>query len=340
MSTQIGARLRGSEGRIVRFPAARGGGYQPLTLERVQEAAERIRPYVRRTPIMHAWLPSLASGEAIPLRLKMENLQVGGEIHTRGVLNFVLTLSEEQRARGVITASWGGVGTALAYAGHRLGFPATVFVSGPALSQEKQALLERWGARVVVKGADWTATHRRARALAEATGQAYLHPFAEPELVVGNSTVVLEILGDEPDLTALLVSGDGGGVALSAAAFGLKSLAPTVEVVGVEVDRVARLHHCVGTGRLADFPLSNQYFGPPRVSRICFDLVREHVDRIVLVTDREREESLRVLWSEMEVSAGVIGATAVTGALWGHVVLPKEGGVCAIIGSAGEDGLF
>ena len=342
MAARTGARqLRKSrQSNVLLFPAGTRPRAGEVTLERVQEAAERIRPYIRRTPIMQAWIPSPFEDKLIPVWLKLENLQVGGEVDARGVLNFVLSLPPEEREKGVVTASWGGVGSALAYAGHRLGFPAKVFLSGPAATREKLAVLERWGAEVVVRGSTWSTTHGIARHAARAADMAYLHPFAEPALIAGHGTVALEILEDVPDLSMLLVQGDGGGVTVSGAAVAAKELSPDVRVIGVEVDRVARLHHCITNGRLADFPTSRGYLGPPRVARINYDLVRRYVDEVVVVTDEERQDTLRVLWSEMEVSAGPFGATAITAALWGRVSTPPRGNLCAVVGAAGEDGLF
>jgi threonine dehydratase len=93
-------------------------------------------------------------------------------------------------------------------------------------------------------------------------------------------------------------------------------------------------------GRLSDFPTDRRYLGPPRVAQICFDLVRRYVDDLVQVTDDERQEALRTLWGELEISAGPFGATAATAALWGRVAVPTTGSLCAIVGSSGEDGLF
>src|SRR5581483_4552958 len=131
-----------------------------VDLGAVHEAQVRLRPYVRRTPIMQAWLPSMPGGATVPLHLKLETLQIAGGADVRGVLNFALSLPSEQLARGLVTASWGNVGSAVAYVGHLLGIRTTVYMVRPFASSEMIAAIERWGAEVVVQGTTWDATER------------------------------------------------------------------------------------------------------------------------------------------------------------------------------------
>jgi threonine dehydratase len=336
---RAGRAPRGS--RLLTFPSERRSREEAeLNQEQIRQAAARIGPFVRRTPILQAWIRPLVGGPLRSVRFKLENLQVGGQVDVRGALNFALSLPEEQRARGVVTTSWGGIGSALAYAGERLGFPAIVFLSGPAVTREKMVLLEQWGACVMVKGTSWANTQRSARQFAEKTGMAYLDPIAEPAVIAGQATAAMEVLEDVPDLAVLLVSGDGGGLSVTAGALAAKTTRPAVRVIGVELDRVARLHHCLQIGRLSDFPTDPRYLGPPRVARLCFDMVRRYVDEMVRVTDDERQKALNTLWGELEISAGPFGATAATAVLWGRVTIPEKGSLLAIVGSSGEEGLF
>ena len=103
---------------------------------------------------------------------------------------------------------------------------------------------------------------------------------------------------------------------------------------------MARLHHCLHIGQLSDFPKDPSYLGPPRLADICFQLVRRYVDELVQVSDAERQEALWLLWGELEISAGPLGATGATAVLWGRVRIPDSGSLVAIVGSSGEEGLF
>lgn len=325
--------------RLGAFQLAQLAAQREVTLAEIKAAENRIRHYIRRTPVMLAHIPSLVTGRRVPIWMKLENLQVGEDAATRGVLNFVLGLPDEQRARGVVSAAWGGIGPALAYVGSRLGFPAFIFLSKRAAYPERLARLERWGARVFTRGARWTTIDAMARRFAEDAGMTYLDPFSDPAVIAGHGTIALEILEDIPHPSVMLVSGDRGGITLAGSALAVKETAPDVRVIGVEVDHIARLRHCLSAGRITDFPTTAGYVGPPRIARVTFDLVRSYVDDVVEVSDQERKNTARTLWTAVEVSAGPFGATAVSAALYGRVPTPPNASICAIVGASGEMGL-
>src|SRR5205823_881230 len=220
-----------------------------VELSAVHEAQARLRPYVRRTPIMQAWLPSTPAVATAPLHLKLENLQIAGGADVRGVLNFALSLPPEQLARGLVTASWGNVGSAVAYVGHLLGVRTTVYMVRPFASGEMIAAIERWGAEVVVRGTTWDATERIASEHAAEHGISYIHPFADPTVIAGDATVALDIIESIPDLTTLVVPASAGGGLISGVALAAKETNPAIRVIGVEVDRVARFYHSLRAGR-------------------------------------------------------------------------------------------
>ncbi|HEX9370446.1 MAG TPA: pyridoxal-phosphate dependent enzyme, partial [Roseiflexaceae bacterium] len=138
------------------------------------EARARIAPYTRRTPLL---APPALRGDLPPqLRLKLENLQVTGSFKARGVFNTLLQLDPDQRERGVIAASGGNHGAALAYGAWRLGIPATIYLPERA-SADRVARVAAWGAQVIRHGQVWDDAHAAAVARADATGQVYVHPF-------------------------------------------------------------------------------------------------------------------------------------------------------------------
>ena len=139
------------------------------------------------------------------LRLKLEALQVTGSFKARGAINAVFTLPPEQLRRGIVTASGGNHGLAVAYAGWATGVPATIFLPR-SVAADKIAKLDAWGARVVMSGEVWDDSNRAALQHAETEGLAYIHPFADPEVIAGQGTIALEILDEAPDLDTLLVA--------------------------------------------------------------------------------------------------------------------------------------
>jgi threonine dehydratase len=159
------------------------------SLEEVRAAANRIRGFVRHTPLVAA-APAREHPElAHELLLKLESLQVTGSFKARGAVNAVLGLPQENLRRGIVTASGGNHGLAVAYAGRTDGVPATIFLP-PSVAPDKLAKLDAWGARVVISGEAWDDSNRAALEYAEAKDRAYIHPFADPKVIAGQGTTI------------------------------------------------------------------------------------------------------------------------------------------------------
>jgi len=331
----------GHEGaRIISLRGGSKGPIPPVDLGSVREAQARLRPYVRRTPIMQAWLPSTLSATTVPLYLKLENLQVAVGADVRGVLNFALSLPPEQLARGLVTTSWGNVGAAVAYVGHLLGISTTVYMLRPFASREAVTAIERWGAEVIVLGTPWRTTERIASEHAADLGISYVHPSADPAVIAGNASVALDVIESIPDLAVLVVPASAGGGLISGVALAAKETKPAIRVIGVEVDRVARYFHSRQANRPADVPQPPVDVGPRPPAPINFELVQRYVDELVLVSDQEIIETLQILWQELEVSASQFGVTSVVAVLMNRIRPPTSGSLCAVVSASGEEGLF
>src|SRR6266511_5929606 len=201
-----------------------------ISLNDLQQAGTRIQPYVRHTPLLP--LPALRGDLPAALRLKLENLQITGSFKARGVFNTLLQLSPAERERGVVAASGGNHGAALAYGAWRLGLPATIYLPAAA-SADRVARIAAWGAQVIQHGSVWDEAHQRAVAHDAETGQAYIHPFDAARTVAGQGTLGLELLDDLPGLDCVLIAIGGGGLIAGMAA-AIKQLHPHVRIVGVE----------------------------------------------------------------------------------------------------------
>ena len=311
-----------------------------LELEHIQQAHERIKDHVRRTPclrtrFLHA--PAVADGS---LSLKLECLQVSGSFKARGASNKVLTLPAAARERGLVTASGGNHGLGVAYAGRRVGAPVHVYLpaSTPASKVEK---LELWGARVIFEGDVWDDANAAAQRAAERDGMTYLHPFADAAVMAGQGTVGLEILKQFPRVDTVLVSIGGGGL-ISGVATALKCSKPGVQVIGVEPTGAPTLKRSVEAGRVVELDAITtdaNTLAPRRTEQLNLDIVRERVDDIVLVEDDHMRDAARWLWFEMglavELSAGAAVAALHTGA---YCPSPGEH-LCAVVCGAGTDGI-
>jgi threonine dehydratase len=311
-----------------------------VTGQDVQEAAERIAPYVRRTPVIPVRSVRESPLPRGTLLLKLECLQVAGSFKARGVTNKLLSLSPADVRRGIITASGGNHGLATAYAGWLGKAPATVYLPETA-SPEKVGKLERWGAKVVIRGRYWDEANGEALAVAARDGLAYLHPFADPLIIAGQGTVGLEILHDVSDVDAVVV-GIGGGGLISGVGLAVKTARPAARVIGVEPVGAPTLSESVRAGRVVTLPeITTRVatLAAARTEAINLAMVQRYVDEIVLVTDDEMREAARWLWFEMGLAADLSGAASIAAVRTGKVAGLDARTVCALISGAGPDGL-
>lgn len=310
-----------------------------ITLDDVADAARRIAPFLRRTPLVDsapAHAP-LARGAAVSL--KLECLQVSGSFKARGAFSRLTLLGAAARAKGLVTASGGNHGIAVAYAARAAGLAATVVVP-EGIHPDKAQRIRAHGARLIVEGSLWDEANDRARAIAEATGAAYIHPFADPAVAAGQGTIAAEMLADAPHLDALLVAIGGGGLiaGIAAAAAALK---PGIRIVGVEPTGAPTLHDSLAAGEvvtLASVTTRVPTLAARRTEPQNFALIRRHVDRVVLVEDEDLARAARHLWAEYGIAADLSGAASAAALLAG-AYRPEPGeSVGVIVCGAGADG--
>ena len=311
-----------------------------LELEHIQQAHERIKDAVRRTPCLRTRFFHSPAVDDASLSLKLECLQVSGSFKARGASNKVLTLTEEARRRGLVTASGGNHGLGVAYAGRRAGAPVQVYLpaSTPGSKAEN---LKRWGATVIFEGDVWDDANAAAREAAERERLTYVHPFADPAVMAGQGTVGLEILKQFADVDTVLVAIGGGGL-ISGVATALKASKPDVKVIGVEPTGAPTLKRSVEAGDLVELDTITtdaNTLAPRRSARMNLDIVRRRVDDIVLVEDDDMRDAARWLWFEMglgvELSAGAAVAALRTGGY-----RPDAGeNICVVVCGAGTDGI-
>ena len=309
-------------------------------IDEIRAAAERIRGHVRRTPLLVAAPVKEQRELAGALRLKLESLQVTGSFKARGATNAVFTRPPEQLRRGIVTASGGNHGLAVAYAGWATGVPATIFLPR-SVAVDKIAKLDAWGARVVMSGEVWDDSNRSALQHASTENFAYIHPFADPAVIAGQGTIALEILDEAPDLDTLVVAIGGGGL-ISGVAIAAKALKPGIRIIGVEPVGAPTLHDSLAADRLvelASLDTAAVTLAPRRSEPVNFAIIREAVDRVVLVSDAEMHAAARWLWHKIGVAAELSGAAAVAALLSGRYRPLANERICAIVCGAGTDGI-
>lgn len=248
----------------------------------IETADRRIRPLVRETPVDRA--DALAGGE-VEVHLKLENIQHTGSFKLRGALNRLLVLDAAERGRGVVTASSGNHGLAVAHAGRALGLSVEVFVPEEA-SPTKVAAIESSGANIRKWGDDCVVAEAAARRHAAERGAVYVSPYNDPWVIAGQGTVAAELSRQVEPLDALFVSVGGGGLISGMAAFA-KAHWPGVEIVACSPEHSPVMHASLAAGRIVDLPslptLADGTAGGLEPGAITFELCQQLVDRSVTV---------------------------------------------------------
>jgi threonine dehydratase len=269
-----------------------------LTPELIREAQQRLRGLLPRTPLVGS--ATLGARLGCRVSLKLECLQKTGSFKPRGAFNKMLTLSAEERARGVVAVSGGNHAQGVAYAARRLGVPAVICMPETTPANYLDAT-RGYGAEVALTPdikAAFAETERR-----RAAGRVLVHPFDDPVVAAGQGTVGLEILEDAPDATRVYVS-IGGGALFAGVATALKALKPDVEVIGVETEGADAMAKSLAAGRLVELPAITSIartLGAPKVSDFTLEHVRRLAREVVVVSDAEAAAELVFLLERAKV---------------------------------------
>ena len=277
----------------------------------VVQAETRIREHVRTTRLMHS--PSLSERSGANVYCKMENEQHTGSFKLRGAMSKVLSLSEAERGRGVVTASTGNHGAAVAYTLGQLGVKGTVYVPEHSVAT-KIAAVRELGAAVRMHGADCTDAEREARRVAGAEGLCYVSPYNDPQVVGGQGTLAVELVSQLDRIDAVFVSLGGGGLISGIAGY-LKHDRPDVRVAGCSPRNSMVMIESVRAGKILDLPslptLSDGTAGGVEAGAITFDTCRELVDDYVDVTEDEIASELRAFVREHDTVTEGAAAVAI-----------------------------
>lgn len=277
--------------------------------QRIDEAAERIGPYVRKTPLEPSFALSGQSGAEVAL--KLECVQHTRSFKVRGALNRLQTLTAAERERGILTASTGNHGLAIAYGLGKLGLEGTIYLPQTA-SSKKVDLLNQLGADVHFYGDDSAQTEAYAREQGDLQQKVYVSPYNDPDIVAGQGTIAIELLEQMPGLDAVFVPVGGGGLIAGIAAY-LKAVRPEIRVIGCVPAQSPVMYECVQAGRIVPgtvLPtLSDGTAGGVEADAITFELCRQLVDDWVMVSEDEIRSAMKLIFDVhslvIEGAAGV-----------------------------------
>jgi threonine dehydratase len=282
-----------------------------VTAQQIEAAQAVIAGHVRRTPVME--LEEGALGLSARLYLKLELTQHTGSFKPRGAFHRILTADVPEA--GVITASGGNHGQAVAWACRALGLPAEIFVpsGSPPLKAER---IRRYGATVTVTGEFYDDAMAACLRRADQTGALLVHPYDHPQVVAGQGTVGLELEQQLPDLDTVLVAAGGGGLAAGVAAW----YAGRCRVVAVEPEACPALATALREGRPVDVSVGGvaaDSLGARRVGRVPFEIARQHIAAGVLVPDEAIIAAQWRLWDDLRIITEPGGAASLAALLSG-----------------------
>jgi threonine dehydratase len=301
----------------------------------IQDAGRRIAMHVRRTPVMA--LEEKAFGIDAKIFFKLECLQHTGSFKPRGAFNCIL--SSAVNGAGVIAASGGNHGAAVAYVAHKLGHRAEIFV--PTITpQNKVDRLRHYGAHITVTGNNYSEALAASRDRAAETGAVPVHAYDDVRVLAGQGTLGMEFEEQVRGLDSVLIAVGGGGLIGGAAAW----YQDRVRVISVEPERAPTLHNALAARQVVDVEtggVAADSLGARRVGELMFPIAQKFVAQALLVTDEQIVEAQRILWRQLRLTAEPGGATALA-ALISGVYKPHAGERVGVVlcGSNAELGTF
>jgi len=313
-----------------------------VTLKDIQEAQKAIVPYANCTPLIRSkFLSDLCSADVF---LKLENLQVTHSFKIRGVINKLLHLSAEEKAQGVITASAGNHGQAVAFGGQKLGFSAKIVV--PTTTPKiKVDGIKKYGAELILFGETYPEAERKAKELAQSEGRLYISPYNDPLIVAGHGTIGLEVVNELPKVDAVLVPVGGGGL-ISGIAIAVKNLKSNVQVIGVQSEAVPIMFESLKAGKIVPphrhnpKTIAEGLSGGIEKGSITFSISQQYIDEVVLVREETLRQAVYLLWkNEQQVVEGS-GAAGVAMLLENKDSFAEQSVAVVLTGGNIDDSLF
>jgi len=289
-----------------------------MNLELVRAAAQRIRPIAHRTPVLTSHLFDQAAGLAC--FFKCENFQRGGAFKIRGAANFLFSIPEQDRARGVAAFSSGNHAQAVAIAASHLRMKATIAMPTDAPRSKLEAT-RSYGAEVV--GYDRSRDDREAvgRKLAQETGGTLVPPYDHEWIITGQGTLALELLEAQPDLDALVVCISGGGL-LAGCAIAAKAVNPQIRIFGVEPEIANDTFLSFRAGKRIEIAPPNTIADGLRVTKpgaLTFPVIQQHVEDILLVSEDEIRGAVAFVQSRLKIVVEPSGAVPAAAVLAGKL---------------------
>ncbi|MBI3018779.1 MAG: threonine ammonia-lyase [Deltaproteobacteria bacterium] len=302
-----------------------------VTLADIQEAHSKIKEAIVETPFKRSnYFSELLSKNIF---LKMENLQNTGAFKVRGARNKLLSLTEEEKKKGVITASAGNHAQGVAHQAKLLGITSTI-VMPESSPMGKVIATKGYGAKVILKGGSYDEAYEEALRVQKETGATFIHAYEDPYIIAGQGTIGLEILEKKKDVEVIFVPIGGGGL-ISGIAIAVKSLNPKVKIIGVQADGAATMAESLKKGKpltLEAIRTMAEGISVKKASPYTFGFIQKYVDEIVTVSDEEITFAILQLLEKAKTVVEGAGATTLAALLSQKVKLKEKNIVCLLSG--------
>ena len=311
-----------------------------IRLKNIQDARNAIAPFVNSTPLVRSqFLSNLCNCSVF---LKLENLQITNSFKPRGAFNKLLHLSAEEKTLGIITASAGNHGQAVAYAAQKLNYPARVVVP-KTTPKIKIDGIRKYGANLVLFGDTYDEAEQKAKDLARKDGCAYISPYNDELIIAGHGTIGIEIIEALPNADTVIVPVGGGGL-ISGICIAMKSLKPTVELLGVQSEASPVMYESLKAGKIVDAQktttIAEGLSGGIEKGSITFNIIQKCVDRVLLVKEETIRRAVYLLWNnEKQITEGS-GAAAIAPIIEKEALFRDKTVVSVVTGGNIDDELF
>ena len=300
-----------------------------LTLDNVYRASYVLKNVIRKTDVIYA--PKLKKGAE--LYLKTENLQITGSFKVRGSYYKMSTLTEEEKARGVIACSAGNHAQGVALSAQKNGIKAVICLPDGAPISKVEAT-KSYGAEVCLVEGVYDDAYKKALSLRDEKGYTFIHPFDDEDVIAGQGTIALEVAEQIPDLDAIIVPVGGGGL-ISGIAYTIKMLNPKIKVYGVQAAGAPSMKNSIKDGKIEELAAVSTIADGIAVKKpgsLTYELCSKYVDEIVTVTDDEISAAILALMEQHKLVTEGAGAVSVAAAMFGKVDIENKKTVCLLSG--------
>jgi len=285
-----------------------------ISLKKIEEARERIKGAVNKTPCIYSLpLSRITKKEVF---LKLENLQLTQAFKARGNANKISLLSTKEKNKGVITASSGNHGQGLSLAALRAGIKAIIVLPEVAPKNKIEKIKEN-KAEVIIKGKTYDDACTYAHSLSKKMNYTYVQSFDDLDIIAGNGSIGLEILEEIPQ-TQMIICPIGGGGGISGVALAIKQIKPDIQIIGVEAEKSPSMFESIKAGKIRELSSAETFadgIAVRKPGKITFEIVKRYVDDIITVSEEEMKKAIFTLSKEAKIIAEGAGASSVAALL-------------------------